>query len=104
MENNYVHLVGTVKRAEEASGGRIEFTIEVPDRKGTNIWFDCVCSRRSEAFAALDGFVNEGEPMEVMGHLEKHTTNKSMKVGHACSIDARATDVVVYVDEVITED
>lgn len=103
MDNNSVHLIGTVKNSAEDVSGRLTFTIEVPNEKGTKMWFDCVCTNRSDAFSALDGFVNAGERIEVVGHLVKNVETESGKIGNS-RIEVKTTNVYVYVDEVIVED
>ena len=103
MENNYVRLVGTIKRNSEAVGGRLEFTLEVLNAKGDKLWFDCVCTRNSEAYGQLEGFVNEGEPIEVIGHLVKNSLTERTRLGDT-RIETRTTRVGVYVDEVVTEE
>lgn len=103
MDNNSVHLIGTVKQSTEEVSGRLTFTVEVPNEKGTKMWFDCVCTNRSNAFVALEGFVNEGEPIEVIGHLVKDVRTETGKIGNS-RIEVKTTSVAVYVDDVITED
>lgn len=103
MENNYVRLVGTVKQNAENVSGRLQFAIEVPNEKGTKMWFDCMCTSHSAAFDELEGFVNEGEPIEVIGHLVKNTSTEYGKVGNS-RMEVKTTNIVVYVDEVVTEE
>jgi hypothetical protein len=55
------------------------------------------------AYESLEGFVNEGEPIEVMGHLIKMTTTEEQRV-NGVWLTVRNTRTVVYVDSVITED
>lgn len=103
MENNFVHLIGTVKRDASQGNGVMDFAIEVPDQKGTRYIYDCRLTSRSDAWEQLEGFVNEGEPIEIMGHLEKHTTTDGMRI-NGVWIDVRNTQTLVYVDKVVTED
>ena len=103
MENNYVHLVGTVKRDAKQGDGVMDFAIEVPDYRGTLQIFDCRLTQRSGAWADLEGFVNEGEPIEVTGHLEKRTTTDGQRV-NGVWIEVRNTQILIYVDKVVTED
>lgn len=103
MDNNFVHLIGTVKRDATQGDGVMDFAIEVPNHKGTLQIFDCRITHRSDAWDELDGFVNEGEPIEVMGHLEKRTTTDGMRI-NGVWIDVRNTQIIVYVDKVVTED
>lgn len=103
MDNNFVHLIGTVKRDATQGDGVMDFAIEVPNHKGTMQIFDCRLTQRSDAWDELEGFVNEGEPIEVMGHLEKRTTTDGTRV-NGVWIDVRATNTIIYVDKVVTED
>lgn len=103
MDNNYVHLIGTVKRDATQGDGVMDFAIEVPDYKGTLYIYDCRLTNRSDAWDELEGFVNEGEPIEIIGHLEKRTTTDGVRV---CGVwlDVRNTTTFIYVDKVVTED
>lgn len=103
MENNYVHLIGTVKRDAKQGDGVMDFAVEVPDHNGTLYIYDCRLTRRSDAWDELEGFVNEGEPIEIIGHLEKRTTTDGVRV---CGVwlDVRNTTTFIYVDKVVTED
>lgn len=103
MENNSVHLIGTVKQSAEQASGRLSFTIEVPNEKGTKLWFDCICTSHSEAFETLEGFVNEGEPIEVIGHLIKNVSTEYGKIGNS-RIEVKTTSVIIYVDNVLTQE
>lgn len=103
MENNYVRLVGKVKADAEQVAGRLTFTIEVLDGKGTRLWFDCLCTKSSAAFDKLEGFVSRDEPIEVEGHLVKNAGTETTRVG-ATRIEVKTTTVMVYVDDVKTED
>lgn len=102
MENNFVHLIGTVKRDATQGDGVMDFAIEVPDQKGTIYIYDCRLTNRSDAWEQLEGFVNEGEPIEVIGHLEKRTTTDGMRI-NGVWIDVRNTQTIIYVDKVVTE-
>lgn len=103
MDNNYVHLIGTVKRDATQGDGVMDFAIEVPDHKGTLQIFDCRLTKRSEAWDELEGFVNEGETIEVLGHLERRTTTDGTRV-NGVWLDVRTTRTIIYVDKVVTED
>lgn len=103
MDNNYVHLIGTVKRDATQGDGVMDFAIEVPDHKGTLNIYDCRLTRRSDAWDELEGFVNEGEPIEIIGHLEKRTTTEGTRV-NGVWIEVRNTVTLIYVDSVVTED
>lgn len=103
MDNNLVHLMGTVKRDAMEGDGVLDFAIEVPDERGTIRIFDCRLTKRSDAWTQLEGFVNEAEPIEVIGHLERRTVTEGVRVAGVW-IDVRVTNTVVYVDNVVTED
>ena len=103
MENNYVRLVGTATGEAKARGGKIQFTLNVPNGKGDWMFFDCLTTKSSEAFDKLEGFVNEGECLEVEGHLIKNTKTDTGKVGNT-RIETKTTCVMVYVDDVTTEE
>lgn len=103
MENNYVHLIGTVKRDAVQGDGVIDFSVNVPNHKGTMQIFDCRTTQRSDAWDKLEGFVNEGEPIEIIGHLEKRTTTDGMRISGVW-VEVRNTTNVIYVDDVVTED
>jgi hypothetical protein len=101
--NNYVHLIGTVKRNATQGSGVMDFAVEVPNEKGTIQIFDCRLTERSDAWDKLDGFVSEGEPIEVIGHLEKRTNTDGVRVSGVW-VEVRNTTTVIYVDDAITED
>lgn len=103
MDNNSVHLIGTVKRDATEGDGVLDFAIEVPNERGTLNIFDCRMTKRSDAWEQLEGFVNEGEPIEIVGHLEKRTSTENARLSGAW-VEVRATKLFVYVDNVITED
>ena len=103
MENNFVRLSGEVRSAAESSGGRLEFTMTVLNGKGDKLWFDCVTTKHSEAFGKLEGFVNEGEVIEVSGHLVKSTKTEVGRVGDT-RIETKNTRILIYVDDVTTEE
>ena len=103
MDNNYVHLIGTVKRDATEGDGILDFAVEVPNERGVRNIFDCRMTKRSNAWEQLEGFVNEGEPIEIVGHLEKRTSTESARLAGAF-VEVRATKLFVYVDNVITED
>lgn len=101
--NNYVHLVGTVKRDATQGNGVLDFAVEVPNEKGTIQIFDCRLTERSDAWEKLEGFVSEAELIEVIGHLEKRTNTDGVRVSGVW-VEVRNTTTVIYVDDVITED
>jgi hypothetical protein len=103
VENNQVRLAGVVKRDAKAGSGVIDFAIEVIGHKERRDIFDCRATAGSLAYESLEGFVNEGEPIEVMGHLIKMTTTEEQRV-NGVWLTVRNTRTVVYVDSVITED
>jgi hypothetical protein len=103
QDNNSVHLVGTVKRDATQGDGVMDFAIEVPNHKGTMQIFDCRLTQRSDAWDELEGFVEEGEPIEVIGHLEKRTTTDGTRI-NGVWVDVRNTQTIIYVDNVVTED
>lgn len=103
MENNTVHLSGTVKRDAFEGDGVLDFAIEVVGERGTVNIFDCRLTKRSDAWEQLEGFVNAGEPIEVIGHLEKRTTTESARVSGVW-VEVKATRIFVYVDNVVTEE
>ena len=103
MDNNFVHIIGTVKRDATQGDGVLDFAIEVPNHKGTLQIFDCRLTSRSDAWSELEGFVNEGEPIEIMGHLEKRTTTDGMRI-NGVWVDVRNTQTFIFVDKVVTED
>lgn len=102
-DNNFVRMVGTVKRDASEGEGVLDFAIEVPNERGTKNIFDCRTTRRSDAWQALEGFVNEGETIEIIGHLEKRTCSEGVRVAGVW-VDVRTTNVIIYVDNVVTED
>jgi len=103
MDNNFVRLAGTVKRAAEAGSGVLDFALEVINDKGRMDIFDCRLTSQSDAYDQLEGFVNEGEPIEVIGHLGKRTTTDGVRI---CGVwvDVRNTTTFIFVDKVVTED
>lgn len=103
MENNFVRLAGTVKRAAEAGSGVLDFALEVMGDRGRLNIFDCRLTSQSDAYDQLDGFVNEGEGLEVMGHLERHTVTEAKRVG-LVMVETRYTATIVYVDAVVEEE
>lgn len=102
-DNNSVHLMGTVKRDAKAANGVMDFALEVVGDKGRLNIFDCRLTAQSDAWPDLEGFVDEGEQMEVMGHLEKRTYSEQQRVAGVL-VDIRNTLTIVYVDNVVTED
>ena len=107
MDSNFGHLLGTVKR--DAKAGRsgstsvLDFAVEVVNERGKLDIFDCRLTDQSEAYAELDGFVSEGEEIEVIGHLEKRTVTDGVRVAGVW-VDVRSTQTCIYVDNVVTED
>ena len=109
MENNEVRLHGTVKRNAEAGeyrGGKIlDFALAVwNDANQRHDVFDCRLTSMSAAYEQLEGFVNEGEEIELVGHLQKSSYTGRERVA-GVMIEVRPTEGVVYVDAIIeTED
>lgn len=103
MDNNLVHITGTVKRDAVEGDGVLDFAVEVPDRRGTRQIFDCRITKRSDAWKDLEGFVNEGEPIEIIGHLEKQTCTDGVRIAGVW-VDIRVTNTIIYVDNVVTEE
>ena len=105
MESNEVRLRGTVKRDAVAAEGRgnkvLDFALEVwnESSKRKDV-FDCRMTSLSDAMDELEGFVSEGEELEVVGHLEKMTNTERQRVAGVW-MEVRHTGVVVYVDEII---
>lgn len=102
-DNNYVHLIGTVKRDAREGSNVLDFAIEVPNERGRRNIFDCRLTSMSPAWQDLEGFVNEGEQIEVIGHLEKRTSTESQRIA-GVMVDVRSTSTFIYVDEVRTEE
>lgn len=102
MENR-VHLGGTVKRAAESGSGVLDFALEVINEKGRRDIFDCRTTAQAEAFGSLEGFVNEGEELEIMGHLEKRTFTEQQRVA-GVMVEVRHTATIVFVDIVIKQE
>lgn len=81
MTDNFVHIQGTVKHDSEAVVVRqglsmMDFCLVVKDfATGRDVFVDCFAS--DEVVDSLEGFVSEGETLEVTGHLTYRTiTNK----------------------------
>lgn len=106
-DNNSVHLIGVIKRnatAGDSGTNRVlDFAVEVTNRQGRRDIFDCRLTNESDAYEELEGFVNEGEPIEIIGHLEKITRTEGKRVGSVW-VEVRNTSTFVYVDEVVVED
>lgn len=100
MDNNFVRLAGTVKRAAKAGSGVLDFALEVINENGRMDIFDCRLTSQSDAYDQLEGFVNEGEPLEIMGHLERRTVTEAKRVG-LVMVETRYTAIVVYVDAIV---
>lgn len=103
MKNNFVRLAGTVKRAAEAGSGVLDFALEVTNEKGRRDIYDCRMTSQSDAYDQLEGFVNEGEPLEVLGHLERRTVTESKRVG-LVMVETRYTATIVYIDAIVEEE
>lgn len=103
MQNNFVRLAGTVKRAAEAGSGVLDFALEVVNERGRLDIYDCRLTSQSDAYEQLEGFVNEGEPLEVVGHLERRTVTKEERVG-LVTVTARYTTTLVYVENIIEQE
>lgn len=100
MDNNYVHLCGTVKRDASQGEGVMDFAIEVVNERGRRDIYDCRLTSQSDAYDQLEGFVNEGEPLEVLGHLERRTVTDSKRIG-LVMVETRYTATIVYVDAIV---
>lgn len=104
---NVVRLSGAVKRDAVASASNgcdiLDFAIEVVNSKGRRDIFDCRMTSQSAAYEQLEGFVNEGEHIEVVGHLEKVTRTERQRLAGAM-VEVRSTSTVVYVDGLIVEE
>lgn len=100
MENNMVRLSGTVKRNSEASSGILDFSLSVRNNNGRIDIFDCRLTTQSPAYEQLEGFVNEGEPLEILGRLEKRTVSESQRLAGVW-VDVRQTATVIYVEGIV---
>ena len=100
MENNSVYLAGKVKRGAEANSGVMDFAIEIINSKGRRDIFDCRTTSQSAAYEQLEGFVNEGEDIEIMGHLEKRTTTEAQRVSGVL-VEVKHTVTIIYVDSIV---
>ena len=92
---NEVRLVGTVKRDSEATelrnGVRVmDFCLVVPDAvyDHASVYVDCFAA--TDCVNQLDGFVTEGEALEVEGHLTFRTMTDHK--------GRKKSAMVVYVD------
>lgn len=103
MQNNFVRLAGTVKREAEAGSGILDFALEVVNERGRLDIYDCRLTSQSDAYEQLEGFVNEGEPLEVVGHLERRTVTKEERVG-LVMVTTRYTTTLVYVENIIEQE
>lgn len=103
MENNSVTLAGVVKRNAVGGSGVMDFTLEVTNAKGRKDFFDCRTTEQSAAYQQLEGFVNEGERLEVFGHLEKVTRTEAQRVA-GVMVEVKCTSTIIFVDNVIEED
>ena len=108
MENNSVHMLGTVKRdataMENGKGGHtLDFALQVTNPvNGRFDIFDCRLTDYSAAMADLEGFVTEGEELEIMGHLEKRTATEGCRLSGAW-VEVRNTSTIIYVDAILSE-
>lgn len=105
MGNNEVRLQGSVKRNAEAGDYRgckvLDFALEVWSEANQRYdVFDCRLTSRSAAYEQLEGFVNEGEEIELLGHLQKSSHTGRERVA-GVMVEVRHTEVVVYVDAII---
>lgn len=105
---NEIRLSGTVKRdatSSEADNGTkiLDFAVEVAGDGGRFDIFDCRLTDRSEAFAKLEGFVEMGEEIELVGHLEKRTDTNKERISGAM-VEVKVTKVIIYVDDVEVSD
>lgn len=108
MGDNVVRLRGHVKRSVECATERgtriLDFAIEVWSDKNNRLdVFDCRTTDGSNAMEELEGFVTEGELLEVEGHLEKSTSSERQRMA-GVMVEVRHTSIVVYVDEVIEKE
>lgn len=99
MDNNQVHLIGHVKRNTDSGGGVLDFTLEVLGEDGRMNFFDIRTTTHYEAYHQMDGVANEGEYMEVFGHLERMTRSDKQRMGFAL-VEVRATQTIVVADSV----
>ena len=99
MENNRVELTGVIKRDAQAENGLLDFAIGVTNRNGRVDVFDCLTTQREQAYEALEGFVEGGERMTVIGHLQKRTRTCNERLG-AVAVEARYSATIVYVEEI----
>lgn len=102
-ENNFVRITGTVKRAAEAGSGVLDFTIDVVNDNGRHDFYDCRLTSQSEAYEQLEGFVDEGELLEIVGHLERRTITESKRVG-LVTVETRYTATIIYVDKIVEDE
>jgi len=108
MENNSVHLLGVVKRNAQAGdngkGGQVlDFAIQVTNpTNGRYDIFDCRLTDYSAAMKKLEGFVSEGEELELVGHLERVTRTEAQRLAGVW-VEARVTQTIVYVDSIVNE-
>lgn len=105
MDNNEVRLRGTVKRDATAAHSRgahiLDFALSVwSEENSRHDVYDCRMTGESAAYDVLEGFVNEGEELEVLGHLQKTSYTDRQRVA-GVMIEVRHTEVVVYVDAII---
>lgn len=96
MNDNFVHIVGEVKHDSEAVTVRqglrmMDFCLVVKDfATGKDVFVDCFAS--DEVVESLEGFVSEGETLEVTGHLTYRTV--TTKYGN------RISRLYVFAEEV----
>lgn len=104
---NEVRLCGTVKRSAKGTDtGRgnwvLDFAVEVPDGEGRTAIIDCCATNRSQAYGELEGYVTEGETVDLVGHLIKRTETKQERMAGAL-VEVRITKTIVYVDAIEME-
>lgn len=101
MDGNKVILRGVVKRDETAEKGVLSFAlvVESGDEKRLAI-VDCRTFEWTDAYEKLEGFVNEDDELEVVGHLDRYTRTRAVKVG-TCDCEIKTTSLYVFVDDVL---
>jgi len=105
MTFNEVRLTGTVKRSAEAGttkdGGQVlDFALEVYNADADRMdIFDCRLTGQSDAMDKLGGYVEAGETIGVIGHLERRTSTANARLAGSW-VEVRTTSVCVYVDDI----
>ena len=108
MDNNSVHLIGNVKRSAESGEHRgmgvLDFAISVWNDESRRFEiFDCRATSMSAAYKELEGFVTEGERLEIVGHLEKQTSTDRERIAGAM-VEVRLTKTIILVDDVLDKE